>query len=396
MQGATVSPRSSLTLQQVQALLTTAPAVSIEAGAVVLDDNLSESRDLTSLLLPGSFVTSDWNQTIHRTCSLNLALSANVTPGDKVQPYIRITDNDSGVTARFNLGVYVLTSPTPNLDTDEATGTFTGYDLLQLLNQPISDTIEVPAGQDPIAYAAGIIGDVIPWAQSLYSYPNDIPPVTADTYSWPLDGTTTYLQVINGLLGSAGYLPVYVDWNGLFRMDPYVSPMSQPVEWIFDMTSVNNTVDEEHSSDQDLFGVPNWWRFVMNNLDAAPVEGLTQFTFTDQSSPITGLDARGYQVNSVNFVDAIDFPTLLLVAARTIERDLFPAETFNIRCFPLPLLWHRDIVQFIDLRLNQLPNSTGASRYCMVTNWNLPLDGDDQTVTLQTISPAIDEALSGS
>jgi hypothetical protein len=396
MQGATEGDRGSLTLQQIQHLLTTSPSVRIEAGAAVLDTNLTEVRDLTSFLLPGSFVTSDWNQTIHRTCSLNFALTADVAPGDKVRPWIRLTDNDTGVTARFNLGLYVLTSPTPDLGTDEPIGTFTGYDLLQLLNQPIADTYELLAGQDPVAAAATLITSVIPWAEVLYSYLNDVVPTTSVTYSWPLDGTTTYLQIVNGLLGLAGYLPVYADWNGLFRFDYYVSPVAQPVEWVFDMTSPNNTVDEDHTSDQDLFGVPNWWRFVMNNLSAAPVEGTTQFTFTDQTSPITGLDARGYQVNSVQFVDANDYPSLVLIAAQTIERDLFPAETFNLRIFPLPLLWHRDIVQFIDLRLNQLPNSTGASRFCMVTNWNLPLDGQDQTVTLQTISPAIDEALNGS
>jgi hypothetical protein len=396
MQGATDSPRGSLTQQQVQYLLATAPSVKIEGGARVLDNNLSESKDLTGFLLPGSFVTSDWNQTIHRTCNLNFSLGAEVTPGDKVQPFIRITDNDTGIRAEFNLGVYVLTSPSPDLSTDEATGSYTGYDLLQLLNQPISDTYELLSGNDPIAAAAAVIGNVIPWAQTMYTYVTPgVTPITTATYSWPLDGSTTYLQIVNTLLGLAGYLPVYVDWNGLFRLDPYVNPVTTPIEWVFDMTSAHNTVDEEHSSEQDLFGVPNWWRFVMNNLGAAPVEGSTQFTFTDQVSPITGLDSRGYQVNSVNFVDAIDYPSLVTVAARQIERDLFPAETFNIRTFPLPLLWHRDIVQFIDLRLLQLPNTSGSTRSCMVTNWNLPLDGGDQTVTLQTISPAIDTALNG-
>lgn len=397
MQNVTDAPRSALTIDEMNYLLTEAPSVDVDYGARVLNQDLTVDRDISGFIMGGSSVTSDVAASIHRTCNLNMQLDAGLLPGDLVQPYMTLTDNDRGTSASFNLGVYLLTSPQPDLSLSPATSVYTGYDLIQLLNQPIGDTYEIAAGQDPIAAAAAVIGNLVPWAQVEYDYVDpDNPPLTDAVYSWPLDGTTTTLQVVNGLLGLGSFRPVYVNWNGVFQMHPYVNPFFSPVEWIFDLTSSNNTVDEERSSDQDLFGVPNWWRAVMNNLDATPVEGVTMFTFLDENTPITGLDARGYQVNKVMFLDAVDYPNLIAQAVQQIEIDLLPVETFELRVFPLPLLWHRDIVQYIDEALDQLPNSSGDNRFCMVTNWVLPLDGtEDMSVTLQTISTAIDTIAGG-
>lgn len=394
MQPVTDPPRSGLTPQEVNYLLTRAPSVSFLCGARVLNNSLSETRDISSGLLSGSSVSSDISQSIHRTCTLNLSLSSNVKPSDLVQPYITLTDNDTGVSASFNMGVYVLTSPSPDLTfgAEGAIGSYTGYDLLQLLNQPIADSISVSLGTDVAAAASAVVTSAIQWAKVNYTYPTTGPVLTTSAMSWALDGSVTYLTVVNDILASGGYLPVWTDWGGRFRMDPYTNPLTRQPEWVFDINDPNCTLAETRSSDKDLFGVPNRWRFVIQGQQTSPVEGSTQLTFVDYTSP-TGVTNRGYQVNKIVLMDAVNYTALRNAAAKIVEEDLSPTETFNLVSYPLPLLWHRDVVQYSDPALAALPYSTSITRACLVTSWSLNLDGGNQSMVLQTVSPAVGNIL---
>lgn len=374
--------------------LATAAAVDVSYGASLFSDASTFDRDITEYLHMGGSVQSDVGATIHRSCTLTFDSAANLGIDPLVMPWMKMSDPNSDFEVTFNLGLYSLTTPQPDYTYSPATLAYTGYDLLQLLNAPIGDTFECTVGVDPVSIAATLINIAVPNAGVQYQ---DSGVLTPQVYSWPLDSSNqfTYLTVVNALLKMAGFAPVWVDWNGIFQLRPYEAPLSQMSEWTFDFTSSTNPPAEGRSGYQDVYDVPNWWRFVMNNLQGAPVEGTSQFTFQDDVSPLTSVTARGRTIRKIAFVDAVDYPSLVNTAVQQIELDLFPTEQFTLNIFPLPALWHRDIVTYLD---PHLPDTGEVQvKMCMVTNWSLTLDGSaDEPITLTTLSPVTDTILQGS
>lgn len=382
-------------------ILTTAPVVALAAGCDLLNSDLTVAADLSPWLdVSGSSVSSNVAAAIHRTCNLTFDMSAPLPVEPMVRPYIKLTNTDTGASVRYNLGVYLLASPSPDNTYLPATSSFEGYDLLQVLNQPIGDSISVDQGDDLVAAAAAIIGEAWEPAFVNYTYldPNN-PPLAGQPYTWAIGSdtdSTTYLSVVNTILSAAGFLPVWVDWNGYFQLTPYDNPGTEPPVWAFDYTNSQTNLDEARTSSLDLFDVPNWWRFIQNNLTSAPEEGVTQFTYEDDISS-TGVGARGRLVRKVVYSDAADYPTLVTSAVQQIETDLLPAEQYNLTGFPNPTLWHRDIVTYSDPNtVDQVTeNGKGVTvRTCMVVEWTLSLDAEnDETFVLQTVTPVIDDIL---
>jgi hypothetical protein len=151
---------------------------------------------------------------------------------------------------------------------------------------------------------------------------------------------------------------------------PYVTPSQRQIEYTFDLTDEYNIVAESRTSDEDVFDVPNWWRFVMNGLTAAPVEGTNQYTYIDGNpGHATSYPNRQRYIKSINFIDAADYPTLVASAQVTIDSDLSPAATFNVSTSPFPLAWHFDQILYADPNLPNLYNRVQAQ------SWELALDG---------------------
>lgn len=397
MQAITANPRQNLSEAAVLALLTDTPTVEIRGGIEHYDSTLNFVADLSGKLQAGSSVSSDATAQIHRSCSL--VLDAD-TPfnylSDYIKPYLVMTDTLTGFTARFNLGVYSLTSPTPDLTLDPGTCTYTGYDLLSVLNQPIGDSYEIAAGAEPVAAVIALVTSAFPPGFNLAFSSEPSGTTTPAVLSWPFDGqsSATYLDVANAVLSMIGYHGLWVDQDGVFQIHPYKNPVAPTTaaEWIFDLsTAEGSVVSDSRSVFKDVFNTPNTWVYVMSNLTAAPVEGVTQFSYTDNVTPVTSVPARGRVVRKTAVVDALDYDTLRVVAAQDIENDLRPIETFAISTFPLPLFWHRDIVDYIDPALASLIPYDPSTRRALVVSWQLALDvsGGDMALTLATVSSAV-------
>jgi len=381
-------PRADLNSAMVAGLLQGDPSITVDYGAEWFDDTLTLVDDISEYMTEGSTVTSDVTATIHRTCSL---LFDSDVPfnyiTDFVKPYMVLTNNDTGFAARFNLGVYTLQTPQSDNSTSPSVLTFTGYDLIYYLSQPIGDSYEVPIGVDPIGVAATLINVAVPGA-NVNAVLSGV--LTTQVYTWPFDASNnfTYLDVVNALLAMVGYQNVWVDWDGNFQLIPYIDPQTTPVEWDFDLTDPNNIVAEQRSSIQDFFDVPNWWRFVMNNLTVPPVEGTSQITYIDTQATNPGsFTNRGRYIKRIYYVDAVDFPSLFTAAVVQITADLGPAETFDISTSPFPLAWHRDIIQLFDPNLGLVKPALSPLRRVIATKWTIDLDGtSDMTWTLDTVS----------
>ncbi|GEP38895.1 hypothetical protein NPS01_25580 [Nocardioides psychrotolerans] len=136
MQPLTAAPREDLTDDQVRALLT-GDDITVTAGLELLDTQNRVVADISDDLAAGGVVEHDGRAVVHGVC--RLSISRWLAWGrDRVRPYVTLS-NDA-VTARFNCGVYVLTTPQSRRSDDTPMYDVQGYDLLQLLLDPVGDT----------------------------------------------------------------------------------------------------------------------------------------------------------------------------------------------------------------------------------------------------------------
>lgn len=393
MQPLLDGPRSSLTEDAVRGLLQSHSTIQITFGAEGLDSDFSVVGDISGYLSGGT-IDSDATATVHRTC--NLSIDADVTDtgwsylSGFVRPYQTFTDVATGVEARFYLGVYTLTTPTRTLVTTP-TLSFQGYDLVYLLRQEVGDSYEVAAGSDPAQAAADVIGLAIPEV-SVTVVPSGS--TLPGQLTWPFDASkpVTFLDIIQTLLASIGYREVWVDWNGTFRIEPFIDLQQESFEWVFNTADDDNIVAEDTTQDIDIYDVPNWWRFIMADQADTPVEGTSQFTWTDSSPSNPGSTAnRGRLIRHIESVSVATYDDLTTYAQRVIAANLSPGETFTAKTQPFPLAWHLDVIHFLNTSLDTaLPLTPGGERRVVSVTWKLSLDGQSdmewswQTVTDQT------------
>jgi hypothetical protein len=396
MQPLLDGPRSSLTEAAVKGLLQSHSAIQITYGADGLDGSFQTVADISAYLSAGN-IASDITSTVQRVCALDIDSDVTTSGWSYlsgfVKPYMVFTDLASGVNARFNLGVYTLTTPTRPLAAGTAPQTlqFQGYDLMYLLRQEVGDSYEVPAGSDPATAAAAVIGLAVPEVTvltvgSATTLPN--------TLTWPFnpEQPATFLDIVNVLLTSIGYREVWVDWEGRFRSEPFIDLQQTDYEWTFDMNADDNIVAQDATQDIDVYDVPNWWRFVMQNLLGPAVEGVSQFTWTDSSPANPGSTPnRGRVIRHIESVAAATYEDLTTYGQRVIARSMSPGETFTVKTQPFPLAWHMDTIHFLTPALDvSLPSTPGGTRRVVSVTWKLDITGQSdmewswQTITDQT------------
>lgn len=391
MQPLLADDRATLTEAQVRGLLQTDANITVSYGADALGDDFGTVGDISGYVSAGT-VSSDITQTVQRTVQISIDSDVTATGWSYlsgfVKPWTTITNTDTGVSGRFNLGVYTLTTPDDTLGTSPGVLSFSGYDLKYLLNQQVGDSYEVAAGQDPAQAAATAIGVAIPEVSVLVTPSGSTLPTQM---SWPFDADepVTWLQIVDDLLASVGYREPWVDWDGVFRIEPYVDVQTSTVEWTFDAEDVDNIMADGRTRNVDLWDVPNWWRFVMQNLTDTPVEGQTMFTYQDNSATNPGSTVnRGRTFRKIVSVAATSYSDLVNYAQRQISDDLQPSEQFTVSTSPFPLAWHMDVISYLDPQLSgALPSSAGGARRVLAVNWSLDITGmSDMQWTWQTIT----------
>jgi hypothetical protein len=155
-------PRDDLTADQVRALLT-GDGVEISAGLELLDSSNRFVDDISdALVVSGSTIDHDGRATqVHRSCVLQLQ-QALAWGRDRVQVYVTLSN--AAVAARFNVGVFVLTTPQTKRNEDPITYEVHGYDLLQpLLDSPGDTYVVIPEDGDEMVSNTGFESGVAGW-----------------------------------------------------------------------------------------------------------------------------------------------------------------------------------------------------------------------------------------
>lgn len=385
MQSLIAPPRDSFTIDAVTALLQ-APDFHMVPGADLLDDTDTFVDDISGYLSEdGSSVSRDCNALLHGSCQLNL--STELRWGhDRVRPYVQCGSPELGLSGvRFNLGVYIATSPSGVLGENPAKFSVTGYDKLFLLAQPIGDSVIAGQGADVLLTITQFIQAAVGEAAKIALDQAMAGALLASDIVWPIAASNpaTYLDVVNDLLDAINYIPLYVDQDGFYTSRPYLDPQIATPEWIFSVQDkFRNIIADPRQVTRDTWGVPNWWRFVQNGLSVAPVEGAGQYTYIDtDDSPLTSFAARGYYVRKFGFLDAVDQGTLVGLSQQQINSDRIVPESWSLPSGPLPQSGHFDIVEYIDKDID----GGVTSRKCQVQTWTLNLDGSEMARNMNTV-----------
>lgn len=349
--------------------LLTARNVTVGFGAELLDENDQVLEDLSADLAGGEVERSNYS-TVHGTCTLELLRALDWTTA-RVRPWQTL--RDAAGSARFNLGVYLLTTPEQPLGEDTTTYTVQGYDKLHLLQHIVGDTYVVAAGTgylDAVRQAitdAGVTG--LPPLFDGTAQDKTLP----EPMVWVLDPSdlTTWIGVVNDLLSAIGYRGLWVDHDGRFRSEPYQSPAIRPPEWVYDLADPRtNIVGPERTLTVDEFEQLNWWRFIRDGLDTRPLEGTGQYTVDRRD----GAPKRG----KIERLTAADQESLVAQGDQIVDTDTRVTRKLEISTGPLPILGHFDVATFLDPELGALK--------VLSHSHTIPLDGgDDVSINLEIL-----------
>lgn len=365
MQSATASPREHLTAAQVVALVE-ADNVTVDFGCDLLNDADVLVSDITDDLAGGEVSRGNY-QLIHGTCQLQLSRELNWAR-DRVRPWMVL--DDGTVSARFDLGVYLVESPARTGGRSPMTFDVAGYDKLAILDNPVGATYRVAGGSNVLAAVSQAIVNGGGGTRVFLASSGEDVALPADRL-WPIDADTTWLRVINDLLASAGYRGLWCDESGRYRSEPYRSPAEHGAEWAYDTSSPRTIVGEEIVEEADLFGVPNRWVFIRDDPGGGlPVTGDGLYVVENVADGVTSQQARGRVITRVEQLQATSQATLISQGGRMVESDQRINRYVEFTSGPNPLHWHFDVYRVADSDL-------GIDRRFLAQSWSLPLDGGD-------------------
>lgn len=367
-----------------QRAVLTAQNLATSAGCELLRPDLVAVEDVSDDLLGGAV---EWNlyADVHRTARLQLtrALAWGV---DLLRPYVTLTDADSGLSARFPVGVFALTTPELAVGQTPVSYDVQGFDRLHLLRREVGDSYEVAAGVQVLDAVRGVIADA---GLSGVMLDGSVAGTTVPTpMVWPLtsDTAVTWLRVVNDLLALVNYRGVWADENGLLRSEPYVSPSERSPEWTFDADSAETLVAADRTVTFDLWEVPNRWVFVQSNLPGdpppQPVDGTGRYVVDNVDGTVLGVSSTVSQATSQSSralvwtrtlrYDAASQSALVALGNRRVLGDLRVAQLLDFSTAPMPAAGHADIFTVRDV-------AAGVNTRVQARRWQLDLDGRDMS-----------------
>lgn len=348
--------------------LLTGPSVKATGGAELLDANDQVIADISDDLGKGGTVEHSNYADVHGECTISL--SRELAWGvDRVRLFQTVTDGISAP-VRFDLGVFIPTSPDLPIGKTPAARSVKGLDKLFLLQPMVGDSYVIPTGTAYLAAAAQAITDAgVTGLPPLFA--GDAQAKVLDEPMVWLDPTEhSWLDIVNGILGKIGYRGLYVDPLGRFRSEPYQSPALRPPEWLFDTTDPRSDIvllDRTYS--QDYLVSTNWWRFIRDGLTVRPTDGNGLYT-VDRSG-------GGALRRKVTRVTAADQQSLVALGDQQIAEETQDTRTLKFSTGPLPVLGHMDVYTYRDGVLGSLK--------LMTQTHTISLDGDPTQITAEVI-----------
>lgn len=314
--------------------------VDVSPGLWLLDSEDRRLEDLTRFLEAGSITRSGDDM---GTCSLRLTHGLDWGTA-RVQPTVTFSDDLTSQTV--SLGVYLTATPAHSATETPPTYEVQGYDKLLILDHHVPRTVSLPSGTNVLTTARSLIAEAGGGTRVLFA--GDAMSVTLPAgKSWQLG--TTYRTVIDELLATVGYDPLWCDWEGFYRSAPIVPPENQGAEWEYDARDSRTMVGEDRQGHADFYRAPNHWIVIADNPGlSVPTAGNGLVERVNQSVGKASVDARGRRITTVVRVDAANQAALEAQADKVLAEALRPDLKWSGTTAPNPLHWHRDVVSMRD------------------------------------------------
>jgi len=351
--------------------------VWVDAGCELLDADDNLLVDISAdLVADGSSV--DWSETntIHGTCTIVVSRELN-WGAHRVRPYMLLS-SDGATWYRWDLGVFLLTTPQRRADITPVTYSVAGFDKLDILNTPLGRSFSV-AATDPILTVVTTLINAA--GEDRVGMDMTAATTTGLARVFSIADNWTTLTVVNDLLASIGYFPLWVDRTGVYRSMPYQAPAERATVWPYSTASTTTTVTDDRTLTADFYAAAN--QIVGVNDDpgqgSVPVEGTGIYTATNAADGPTSIAERGGRITR-RVITGSYASQAALVAAVTQELDAEKRVTnlLEMSVSPNPVHGHLDVVAYTD------PDLGISGRY-LVTGWSLPLDGSDMRLSLRGV-----------
>ena len=320
-----------------------AAALRVNLGAELLDTTDQVVQDISDSVI-SVIVDRDATASVHGTAKIRLVRELN-WESQRIRPHVTLTDETSGETHRWDLGIYLPETPRRNVQQQPQTYTVEAYDKLTLLNTPIGFTYRVAAGDFYLTAAAQLLdgfqtGYVIDQTAAAKALPTE--------RIWEIDQSNTYLKVINELLQAVNYEPLHANRQGTYIARAWQPPRNRAPIFAYSTEAADSIILSGGLTEEtDLWAVPNKWVFVLDDPDPAgtiPLEGAGIYTVVNQTDGATSVTSRGWTKTKVARLDVADHLSLVAEGDRIVAEDKQPTTEVPLSTQINPLHWHRDVV----------------------------------------------------
>jgi hypothetical protein len=189
----------------------------------------SHKEDITKYVRNGS-IDIDFSKNIIGGASFEINENVtNLTDINYLSDLVKIWYNisGSGLSYRIPLGVFSLTAPQKITDGKTVHRKIKAFDLLYRLDQDKTTVAtNYPSGTNVIATVKAILDSVGTWVQ--YNI-EDSSETLSEDMTYQLGRSKLY--IINGLLKTINYYPIWASGNGIFRAIPWTE--TQTTTWDF-------------------------------------------------------------------------------------------------------------------------------------------------------------------
>ena len=357
------SPPAPPTLGTIEDILR-AGSLGVTVGLDLLDQDGSYLADISGDFISGS-ISHNNLATIHGKAQFKIA-GEYTWESVRLRPSLTVTNLDTAETQTWNMGVWIPNTPERSGNTAPPVFNIEAYDKLVLLSTPYGASYALTTSDTYL----GAVEAILAALGESYSFDQTKAATTLiSDIAWEIDEKNTYLRIINDLLGAVGYRGLYVDRNGVFRSEPYISPAVQPTIFDYSTTNLETVMLDNYRETSDYFDIPNKWVFINDNpSQTLPVEGTGIYTVTNQSDGPSSIDARGRIIARIVKLEAADQTSLETIGDRIVGADKEPITELEFSSSPNPDHWHATVFTV------EAPEvGIGAGTRFAEAEWTLPL-----------------------
>lgn len=212
---------------------------------------------------------------------------------DRIKPVVVIDGEE------YPLGIFLISSPSRNIDANSVTRYLTCYSKLKILdNDKVTSRYYVPAGANVVNQVITLIGNEPYNITSSNS-------TTSKDHEWEVG--TSKLDIINDLLDVINYVSLIPGNDGSFISYPYKTP-SERTHTIEYIEGEDSIIVSTMTEDFDFFDVPNVFIRYTNDVDIDPPI-IATYPIQSGSETIT-IDGRQPNVSAEAVSDIADQDTL--------------------------------------------------------------------------------------